>query len=615
MRRQRISGSIVATWCVWLAAVTFMAAAQDKTDTAPVIGNFSPTLVDDEETTIGPHYIMIGDIPPPIVGDGDFNTTTGLFVYPDAINLYAYVTDDRGMERIVWSYEVAGEPIYSINGTDPIDSATESPVDPAAVGKDLNTVRNDEDNPDGVAQTITIRNVHLSPLGGPNLDPETEGILASETQVVTLYAANGTTYGQKEIMIYTDNEGEDRLSPFTETVYAADFTNDANGFTSMEINSATATVGSNGLCIEVAAYNTNIGAWTSPYPLFEMAANSVYRVRANMNGSQTDHWQVPMWDIIIQNFDNNTGTQGANAFLTDYWFVSNEGGANAVGPASGITGVELYFVPLPAKLPSWMDATTGAFTPANDPRNDVQIVFRILDPDDYYGGYDGWLTRHGQICLQTMTIDRFDLDTAVTEGETVMDLAINATNYRGEDLLDSSTFDWGTAGELTFGPTDGNFETELSYLQPGDGDHMGVGGSGAADDDFPIVWEDDTIYMVEMSVSAPTVDDEAQPNDVIQVGMDPPTWECFMLNSVTRGDSTMHNIGMPKSGTPQTYVSFFNSHQVSLSALDDFKRLRPRVQVLNTTNLSFGGPDYKPRPQNTANMTIHGITVKKVTIN
>jgi len=551
---------------------------------------------------------VIGDIPSPIVGGGDYTTPPNTFVYPDAINLNTWVTDDGGVENVVWSYEITTSPqIYSINGRDPIDSGSEDPRDAVTLDKDLGTPNTAEENPDGLSQTITVRNEHLSPLGGTNGDPgTTEGILSSETQVVTLYASDGTTYTQKEIMVYTDNGGGDRLSGQDyEVVYTTDFTSNAQGYTSFATDHATVTVGTSGICIEVAALNTNIGTWTSPYPMFQMAGNSVYRVRATMNGTQTTAGLVPLWDVVIQNYDSVTGTAGANAYLADYYFLDNEGGASAVGPAAGLTSVELYFVPLPAKLPSWQDATTGAFTTANDGKNDVQMIFRVLDAD-LTGGYGGELDV-GQVCIKTLTIDRFNLDTDVTEGDTVQALAINDANYRGTGVTSSTTFDWTTAGQVTIGPTDGNFELEISNLEPGDGDIYEVGGE--AEDDFPIVWEDETIYMIEMEVSAPTAGDEDQPSDVIQVGMDPPSWECFMLNSVTRGDSTMHNIGIPKSGTPQTYVSFFNGHQVSLSTEADFVRLRPRVLVLNAEPLVFNG-----QTQNTGDFTIHSITVKKVTI-
>jgi hypothetical protein len=335
---------------------------------------------------------VIDDIPSPIVGGGELTTPPNTFVYPNALNLNSYVQDDGGDANIVWSYEVTGTQIYSINGNDPIDSGSEDPTDPT--GKDLNTVRNGEEDPDSNPITITIRNVNLSPIGGPNTDPgDTAGIISSETQVVTLYASDGSTYSQTEIMVYTDNEGEDRLSGEPTggiPVIELDFTNNANGFTSMAVGTvgATATLEGNGICIEVAAGGNNLGTWTSPWAFIDLAANSVYHIRADVNGTQTTAGLVPLWDVIIQNFDNLTGANGAYAYFADYYFLDNEGGAYAVGPATGISRVDMYFAPLPAKLASWNDESAGAFTATNDAMNDMQMIFRVLDADEsaQYGG-------------------------------------------------------------------------------------------------------------------------------------------------------------------------------------------------------------------------------------
>jgi len=554
---------------------------------------------------------VISDIPSPIIGGGPTISPSDTFVYPDAINLNRYVTDDGGLENVVWSFAVEGTAIYNINGNAPLDLGTDDPIDPAATEKDLGTVRNSEKDPDAKAQTITVRNVNLSPYGGPDTDPGTTGFVSSETQVVTLFASDGSTYSTKEIMVYTDNGGQDRLSPEEGGVVEEDldFTNDDNGFASAGnvFGTATVSLGSNGICIEVPADGTNIGQWTGPYAMFQMEGNAVYRVRANVNGSQTTAGLVPLWDVIVQNFDNISGTQGANAYLSDNLVLDNEGGAYAVGPTTGISNIEMFFVPLPAKCPAWNDATTGAWTATNDARNDVQIIFRILDADAT-GGYGGELD-NGQVCVQTMTIDRFNLTEDVVEGATVMDLAINQTNFRGHDLLSSTNFNWATAGQVTIGPKNATagFTTEISYLEPGDG--VGVYDTGTATDDFPVVWEASTIYMCEVSVSAPSAAAEDQPVDVIQVGIDPPSWENFVLNSVTRGDSTMHNIGMPKSGTPQTYTTFLKSDRVSFTTNAKFRNLRPRLQILNADGLAFNG-----QTLNQDAFTVHGITVKKVTI-
>lgn len=552
---------------------------------------------------------VIDEIPSPIVGGGDTTTPPNLFVYPDAIDLNRYVNDDGGKANIVWSYTVTGTQIYSINGNDPIDLLTEGDeeiIDPASVNKDLNTVRNEEiDDDESALSNITIRNENLSPLGGTNTDPGSEeGILSSETQVVTLYASDGSTYSQTEVMFYTTNEEPDSLSGMGDwiEVEGLNFTNDPNGYVSNVLVGASVSVGEFGICIEVPADGNNIGTWTSPYRSFDMEANSVYRIRTTMNSTQTTAGLVPLWDIIIQNFDGVD--QGAYAYLADYLILDNEGGAYAVGPAGGITGVDIYYAPLPVNLDSWNDASTGAFIPANDAMNDIQLIFRILDADasaNYGGEVD-----EGQICIDTMAIDRYDIG-GIARGDTVLDEPMSQPAYRGRDLTGATDFDWDTAGQVTIGPADGNFETEISYIEPGDGDIYDVGGE--AEDDFPIVWEADKIYMIEMEVSAPTPTDEDEPVDVIQLCVDPPTWENFFLSSVTRGGTGMHNIGMPKSGSTQTYVAFFRSDAVSLTGVADFKRLRPRVQVLNeNTSLNYDG-----HTQNTGSFTIHDITATEVT--
>jgi len=156
---------------------------------------------------------VIGEIPSPIVGDAESVTPANLFVYPDAFNLANYVHDDATASGdIKWSFEIVGAAKYNINGVQPMNTGGgDDPINPGA--KQINNqVLGGEENPDGNAASITIRNVNLSPIGGPNTDPGASGIVASETQLVTLYASDGTTYSMKSVFFYTDNDGADRLS-------------------------------------------------------------------------------------------------------------------------------------------------------------------------------------------------------------------------------------------------------------------------------------------------------------------------------------------------------------------------------------------------------------------
>lgn len=569
---------------------------------------------------------VIGNIPSPVVGGGDGTTPPNEFVYPDAINLNRFVQDDGGVENIVWSYETVGTQIYSINGTDPIDTLTdgdEGKIDPASLDKDLNTVRNSEENPDGSAiAKITVRNENLSPLGGePYADPtDLVGIIDSETQVVTLYASDGSTFSQKEILVYTTNEEADRLSPGGGIIDVdLDFTDDDHGFSSMAGGSVLASVSvkANGICIEVGEGGNNLGSFTSSYGDsagggIDLTENAVYRIRATMNGSQTTVGLVPLWDVIIQNYDNLTGTQGAYSYYADYYFLDKEGGAYAVGPTTGISDVEFFFVPMSAQMAAWNDDATGAFTTENDPKNDAQIIYRMLDADAS-ANYGGELDL-GEVCMKTILIERFDIDSDITRGTLAMDpatLTMTEAHYFALGLTDQSDIDWTTVpGQVTMGMKSTFSGVEIISLTPGEdfsGGHD-IYGDGNPETLFPIAWEADTIYMVELEVSAPTVGDEDQPVDIMQITVDPPTWENFMVNAVTRGDSTMHNLTMPKNGTPEPYVAFFSSDQVSKSGVDKFKRLRPSFRVLNGDALLYSG-----QTESDGKFTIHDLTVTRVT--
>src|SRR5688500_1295053 len=59
---------------------------------------------------------VIGDIPSPVIGDRETATPANTFVFPDAIDLTAYITDKNAdgsnnpPSNIIWSYEIIGQP-------------------------------------------------------------------------------------------------------------------------------------------------------------------------------------------------------------------------------------------------------------------------------------------------------------------------------------------------------------------------------------------------------------------------------------------------------------------------------------------------------------------------
>ena len=102
---------------------------------------------------------VITDIPSPIVGNAGDVTAPNTFVYPDAINLDAYVSDDSSATtKILWSYEESGTK-YILNGIDPINSSDAAGIEynPGAknIAANLGT---GERNEDANIRTVTIRN-------------------------------------------------------------------------------------------------------------------------------------------------------------------------------------------------------------------------------------------------------------------------------------------------------------------------------------------------------------------------------------------------------------------------------------------------------------------------
>jgi hypothetical protein len=135
----------------------------------------------------------ISDMPDLIVADDAPVSGGNNFVYPDALNLPNLVEDDTTADdQLVWSYyEPTGK--YRVNNA---DSLTGDGVSPAAAeiiaGPGATTAGDPDSDEDGHLDTATIRNVDLSPIGGPDVDPPGAGIIASETAAVTLFPPTET---------------------------------------------------------------------------------------------------------------------------------------------------------------------------------------------------------------------------------------------------------------------------------------------------------------------------------------------------------------------------------------------------------------------------------------
>jgi hypothetical protein len=556
---------------------------------------------------------VMSEIPTVIIGGGaSTSTPPDVFVYPDALDLSSYVSDDGGDANLVWSYDIVGTQLYSFNGVDPIGA--NDTVNPGSFAMNTQVLQSEVD-PDSDADTVTLRNIRLSPFGGGGEAPDAPGALF-DSQVVTMYVSDGDTVTMGEVMVWTENQGPDRLSIEGDVVLNLSFVNDNHnwGQSTLAVGAGagvTMSTTANGICVEVAEDGVNIGTWSSGYGVIDLSANSVYALRMTVNSNQDTPFLGPLWDVIVDNFSDDA-TAGANAFFQDNLYLDNENGANAAAAPSASFGrndFEMWYTPASVITPQWNDSSTGAFTSGTDADNDLRIQFRILD-GDVNSGYGGELDL-GQVCLEELIVTRYPYAT-MTEGATVFsESSLSAANTSGANVLPAdgsvfgdTSFDY-TGGNLSVGPAGADWLTQLINIAPGDGDFS----SNA--DDFPITWEQDQLYLLELEVSAADADDESSPADAVELGFDTPTNELIALNAWTRGGDPLNKVATPKQtstvGGTQTYVCLFNSHSVTDSSESTFAKIRPRIQIICSTDLSFVG-----ETDNTGGMVIHSWTVKKV---
>jgi hypothetical protein len=567
---------------------------------------------------------VVREIPSPVVTDDASPTGPYLFVYPDWVNLNSYVSDDGDLANIQWSFAAAAG-YYNLNGARPLNLTTENPATPPAaaiINSQANLTATGESNPDANVLTATVRDITLSPFAGPNVPAgSTPGELVN-MDTLTLFASDGTTAGSRAFIAYTEASGGvtvDRLSatpnPTPVNITTLNFAAGAQGWTQGgALGTATySTVG--GICITVSAAGVNIGEWVSPYNIIPLADNAVWRIRLTMSTTQTTATNVPLWDIIIQNLGGPASDQ---VYVADYFFLDNTGSANAImGPAQGRNVFEVWYAVSAVRTPQWR---TGAITPGNDPNNDMRIHFRVLDAEaaGYGGEFDS-----GTICLVSLVIDKFDLDNVFTSTPAIPELNPITSGISGvtvADVLGSGVSGGGSQRDfntnpLTITPADAaGWLLELTGVKPGDSNDPTVVDAGyseaAISDNYPVIWESNVLYELQVDLSAPNANSETRGPDSIRLGIDAKTIELFADSYILSG---MGFVGTPKTvataGGVQTYTMFFFSHSTSLlSNPTGAARFRWRVDILNTD--AYNRPVVTDT-RNTGGVRIHAVRMLK----
>jgi hypothetical protein len=543
---------------------------------------------------------VISDMKDIVVGDEGNATPPNVFVYPDAINLDSFVTDqDDPIANLRWSYEVVGTQRYSINNVAPL-SGTDDPVNPGA--KAIDQADTDPAKVDANAKTITIRDIILSPIGNESAaDPVTEG-----SQAVTLWVSDGEDVDSETIVIWTDDEGNDRLSPGGaqgELLYQKSFTDGQPGiFTfAAQLGTVTSSANASGLCIGVPVAGTNIGQWVQTSQFIDLVQNSVWRVHLTMNGTQTVLDQVPLWDIVYDNFTTPTAP---NAYGGDYFFLGNEGGANAAGSA-GRTDFNVYFTPMPIVAPQFANTTTGAFSPTNLPQADMRIFFRIIDADG--AGYNAEADS-GAICMENIEIWRYDLS-----AETVVDTPYDVQNITASThsvvAFGGGTTSSFTGGDVTITPTNaaGWNDEGVTTINPGD-NFANTNTGESVLDNWPVAWDSDELMKITVVLSGSNAAADTNPSDVIRIGADGPTTELLCANNVTPNFGT---IATPKQqgtvGGTQEFLAYFYTHNETRSTIPNSHQIRPRFDIINVAVLQANG-----FTRNAGGLTMHSMTMEQV---
>jgi len=553
---------------------------------------------------------VIGPIGDPIVGSVAGASSATPFVFSDAFDLTAKATDDTTTPvNIRWSYWYSGATeVYRINNVNRVtvsDAAIENPI----AAQKINGATTDPADVDHSAATITIRNVKYAPLSG---SAQTPGSGIIDAMPVTLFASDGTTYSSKTIMIYTDNGGLSRMSGlpeprWTPVQHQTTFPTQAGMGWSWAPPAGSVTSSTNAgaaVCIETAALGDNYATWNASWGVISVAKNTVYRIRAKIQGTQTSAESTQFFDFILGNFNSATQT-GFNMFGADFMFFDNEGGANApLLKANGGTTYEMYWCP-----PSVGNAafnSSNIWDASGAEYRKMLLVFRVMDLQSF-----GALTAQndsGRLCLNDFSVDAIPTEKMSLNQIWSSPATMTAANFHAASVIGTTTYQ---SDKVLLGPGSLN-GTQSSTLEfggafPGDGDlgDYSPAQLGRLADEYPIAWEAKTLYRIAFKYSAVDAASAAAPFDVIWVGMDCPSNEFIVTSYVTSQGGVGVNPAMPKVGAPQEYVAFLYSHELSKSSIPEFLKFRPRSEWANS-------PSMVESP-GTGSTYFHGATVSKVT--
>jgi hypothetical protein len=380
----------------------------------------------------------------------------------------------------------------------------------------------------------------------------------------------------------------------------------------------------------------NSGYWQSADSYIDVVADSVWCLRMKVTSDQTDPLHVPWWNVVLKNeVDLGIYGRGPYGYGGEAFYLANIGsgsdpvanqGVNAamaddqVALGVGRNMFEFWYTPACIGTTRFTgNYQTGA--PDNeDAEQYLVMMFRVLDNRlDMLAGVD-----EGRVSLEDLDLYRYPL-TPSGSTTNVMNATLNTAASSTWQAFDSYVASGGNASIYTWGTylnvsPNTDWTGNVVDIYPGtDRDWSDLAGGTNVADNFPITWEDNTLYRLQFGMSNPgATNDMVEPPDQIMLLMDSPTNEIIATSLVTPGlniwnaDPTLINYyAMPNSGAAQTYQMFYYSHSVPRSGdiHANVKAIRPRIQlaagVARTYNLTY--------IYNRGNLNVHTVRVDKVT--
>jgi hypothetical protein len=551
--------------------------------TAPVISDPGDVIIGDLENAPNP-------------------TSTNVFVAPDILNADTLVSDDTPDNQIKWSF-FSNSPDIEINGVTSLDVSLsglgqDDPTSPRLANRlDQN---NDDDGQDvdvedGNARTFTVRDVSLSPnVANPgDTGPSGPPGVVNGPIVVTLFASDCTTFGARDITVFSIRGESDSLSGGgPEVLFTVDFTDGDNTDLSEDWlggNSAgfggTVSSGASGLCMTVPALGNNLVLWFAPETSYvDLTGNAAYRVRSQMSTTQSTPDAIPFWFFIFDNFYLSTPNIGNN-YGGFHWVLDVFGGANGIGRANGRTSFDFWYNPNATPTDQWNAGAIAA--PAADAVNDTRLQFQVIDANATL------LTDNdsGTICIESIAISKQDRDSM--QFSTVFSPPIDSsTHFVSNDIPSTpgTTISIDGTNDLVNADLGTSADARASLI-PYDENGDGVPGQQLGPLEFyPVVWVDNALHRNRTSIRAAT--SEADPVDAIFLAIDTASNELGTFSYTTRtGNGVMVFAASPKlASANSTYEAYlYTNNSTDATPLNDRNRLRPQVFPFNTNNLYGAG--------------------------